>query len=412
MMIFADSFSHYDQAQMPDMWDIVSTPYGVGPTPSSIPVTLVQSRTSGRFGAGGVTFGAPNLSSISAVAEAPDPQYIQKNYDGISVVYGSLAVQQTGEQISGTNAGVPTSVQIPLKGGRLITFLDGSTTQVGIYIMQSGQLRAVRSTAADTGIYLVEIGTNPNSGLPTLTELGISDAAISSNAFDFLQFKITHGTSGSIEVRRGDGSLFWLLDNVNTAISGNNRSASMLVGGYGAPYTSNKGTLQPHYLRAIVSDVNILNETVNGDDALDPVTFIGDRHWEVRTPTTDGFYTQWTCSTGSNHAALVDEIPPNTTDYNSTSAVGNIDSFNTDAPSGPATASCIVAYTMYLQKTTGGTTGVRGLMRESSTDRTGTEFQVPSPWAYKQSFLCSKPGGGAITVADFDAAEHGYKLSS
>jgi hypothetical protein len=158
--------------------------------------------------------------------------------------------------------------------------------------------------------------------------------------------------------------------------------------------------------------VNILNETVNGDDALDPVTFINDRHWQVRTPTTDGHYTDWTPSTGTNHAALVDEIPPNTTDYNSTAVVGNIDSFNTDAPSGPATAGVLIAYTMYLQKDTGGVTGARGLFRLSGADRTGTEFQVPSPWAYKQSFLASKPGGGAITVQDFDDGEHGYKLSS
>lgn len=408
MLLFADSFGAYDQAQMGDMWDIVSTPYGVGPAPSSIPVTLTQARTGGRFDEGGVTFAAPDLSSIDSVAEAPDPQFIQKNYDGVSVVYGSLAVQQTGQQISGTNAGVPSSVQIPLKGGRLATFMDGATVQVGIDIMPSGQLRAIRSTAPDTGLYLVEIGTNPNAGLPTLTELGVSDSAISSNAFEFLQFKITHGETGSIEVRRGDGSVFWLLEGVNTAISGSDRSASMLIGGYGAPYTSNKGTLQPHYLRAIVSDVNILNETVNGDDALDPVTFIGDRHWQVLTPSSDGFYTDWTPSTGSNHAALVNTIPPNTATFNSTSTGGDRDSFLMTGASGPSTASVILAYTPYLQKNTGGDVPVNGFFRLSGSDRSGTEFQAPSPWAYKQSFLASKPGGGAITVADVNSGEHGY----
>ena len=396
MMIFCDGFSHYTNAFMPDMWDVVSVPYGVNPSAPSDTVSITQGLTSGRFGEGGVVFASPTLANLNSTAQRNDGQYIQQNYTGVSVIIAGLAIQQNGTQLTA--------------GSRLITFLDSATTQVGIDIMPSGQLRAVRSTSAGTGIYLCAIGSIGSP--PTYTELGTSAASISSNAFDFLEFKITHHSSaGIIEIKR-NGEVFWTLSGVNTAVSGTNQSASMLVGGYGAVFTSNLGTLQAHYLRGTVSDVYLLNTTANGSDALDPVDFIGDRHWQVRTPTTDGHYTAWTCSTGSNHAALVDEIPPNTTDFNSTSTVGNIDSFNTDAPTGPATASCIVAYTMYLQKDTGGATGVQGLFRLSGSDRVGTEFQVPNPWAYQQSFLCSKPGGGAITVADFDAGEHGYKLSS
>ncbi len=53
-------------------------------------------------------------------------------------------------------------------------------------------------------------------------------------------------------------------------------------------------------------------------------------------PTSDGFYTQWTPSTGTSHFALVDETPCNgTTDYNSTTVVGNRDSYGVSLASVP-----------------------------------------------------------------------------
>lgn len=53
-------------------------------------------------------------------------------------------------------------------------------------------------------------------------------------------------------------------------------------------------------------------------------------------PGANGNYTQWTPSTGTNHAALVDETPCNgNTDYNFTTTVGNRDSYTTDLSSVP-----------------------------------------------------------------------------
>lgn len=412
-MLLADSFSHYTQAFMSKMWDVVSVPYAVGPEPDFLPVTLTQSRTAGRFGEGGVVFAAPNLVTYVSSSQLPDAQFIQKNYNAVSVIHIGLAVLQTGTQVGGVHSGGTTA------GGRLLTLLDGATTQVGIDIMPSGQLRAVRSSAVGTGIYLATIGTNPGTSVvPTFTELGTSTGAISSNAYDFLEFKITHHpTAGIVEVKRNTDEAFWTLSNVNTAPSGNNQSASMLIGGYGVPYTASLGELQAHYLRAIVSDVHLLNTTANGSDALDPVTFIGDRHWQVLTPTADGFYTDWTpdptdAGQPDEHAQNVNTVPPNEARNNNTSTVGNIDSFECDNATGPGGASVIMAYTMYLQKTTGGDVGVSGLFRLGGADRNGTEFQVPSPNAFEQSFLASKPGGGAITVADVNNGEHGYELTS
>lgn len=397
MMLFCDSFSHYTQPFMDVMWDVVGVPYGENPDDPTDDVSITQGITSGRFGAGGVVFDCPTLADLGSVDQRNDLQYIQRNYDGVSVIHVGLAMLQNSTQLT--------------VGGRLLTFLDSATTQVGIDIMPSGQLRVVRSTLAGTGVFLSSIGTVFAEG--TYTVLDTTTAAISSSSYDFLEFKITHHpTAGIVEIRR-NGAAFETLTDLNTAVSGNNNSSSVLVGGYGSVWTANFGALQAHYLRATVSDFHLLNTVANGSDALDPVTFIGDRHWEVLVPAADGFYTDWTPNPVNDHYLNVDEIPPDGgTTENNTEPVGNIDTFETDTPAGPATASVIMAYTMYLEKNTGGAVGISGVFRLAGADRNGTEFQTPNPYAFRQSFLASKPGGGAITVADVGSGEHGYERTS
>lgn len=384
MMVFCDSFNLYTQAFMGDMWDIVNTG-------TAGRCTLAQSLTSGRFGSGGVTFayGGTNQPALA---------YAQINFDGKSTIICSLAIQQTATQHVGL---VANNVQ----GGRLLTFLDGASMQVGLNILPSGQLQAVRNVNAGEGPF-------PNVFPATkMTTLGISTNAISSSSYDFLQVKIVFatGTGGSIEILR-EGDAFWNPTGLNTAISGVANCSSIIVGG---AHWETGGSVMVQSLQAIISDFHILNTTVNGSDALDPVDFIGDRHWEARTPTSDGFYTEWTPNPVGDHFANVDEIPPDSgTTENNTETVGARDTFNCEDATGPTTASAILAYVPYLQKNAGGAVGVSGIFRLAGADRNGTEFQVPNPYAYRHSFLCSKPGGGAITIADVNAGEHGYERTS
>jgi hypothetical protein len=398
MMLFWDSFAHYDSlVLMAQKWDAVQAPFGL------TSATLAQAINTGRFGGGGVTFSSNSNVTDLRNDTSPGlqvPQYIQKNYSGVSVIHVGLAFQQNATQLA--------------RGSRLLTFLDGATTQVGIDIMPSGQLRIVRASAVGSGIYLVSFDpTPPESGLYTVEATTAN--SILSSGFDFLQFRITHHpTAGIVEILRGDGSAFETISNINTAVSGNNRSSSVLAGGYGALIGGAAGNVECHYLRGVISDFHLLNTVANGDDALDPVTFCGDRHWERITLTADGNYTQWTPSTGTTHFDLIEEVPPNTTDYNSSSTVGNKDSFIVSAAGGPPAASAFLGLTMYLQKTSGGGDEVKGLFRLAGADRNGTAFLVPSPFAFRQSFLASKPGGGAITVADVQPAtgQPGYEKTA
>lgn len=389
MLLFADSFSHYTQAFMAKMWDVVSTTIQSN-------VSITQTPTSGRFGAGGVTFAGP--LDVQSILTADSPSYLQKNYSGTDVIHAALAIRQT-------------KTQCP-NGGRLLAFIDGATVQVSLEVMPSGQIRATRSAAVGGGIFL---GTG-GSFDPPFTVLGMSTNSIFSSAYDFLQVKVTHHpTTGSIEIRRGDDSLFWLLQNINTGISGVNNSSSLLLGGYGVKGEGAASTsVQNYHLNATISDFHLLNTIANPSDALDPVTFIGDRHWEVRLPSADGFYTEWTPSPVQAHYLNVNQVPPDDgATQNNTEPVGNRDSFLAETATGPTNASLLIAYTMYLEKNAGGAVGISGLYRSGGgVDRNGTEFQAPNPYAFRQSFLCSKPGGGPITVADFNAAQHGYERTS
>lgn len=378
MLIFVDGFSHYTQAFMDAKWDVVEH--------GSSGVTMTQSvNTNGRFGGGSATFADAN-----AGADAIN-QYMQKNFDGVGTIVVGMAVQQTATQ---------NAFQIP-GGGRLITFMDGNTVQCAITLTQSGQLTAIRNTVAGGGYNFLADSTF--SG----TALGSSTSAIASSSYDFLEIKvISNSSTGSIEVKR-NGAAFWTLSNVNTNVAGSGTISSIIIGGY---HVSILGNTYKFGLQANVTDVYMLNTTVDGSDALNPVDFIGDRHWEPLTPTADGADTAWTTTGSADHFANVDEIPPNDTDYNSTATLNARDGFIVSAPTGPDTATALLSLTMYLQKTTGGSNEVKGFIRSASPAyRNGTAFQVPVPWAFRQSFLCSKPGGGAITLADINADQLGYQ---
>lgn len=383
MLIFVDGFSHYSgNTQLAQKWDVVNTS---GTQTSNSPTIAHGLSGVGRFGAGGVAFDGKEEGSTSQKF-----QYMQKNYNGVSTIICGFAFKQGGTQCT--------------TGGRLLTFMDGSTVQVAILVLQSGQLRAVRSTSINGGFDGFGGGGVQRE---ELTTLGQSTNAISSSSFDFLEFKVIHHpTTGSIEVKR-NGSAFWTLSNVNTAFSGVNNSSSVIVGGYNVNVF---GTTTYHYLKGTVSDFYLLNTVANGDDALDPVDFIGDRRWEPLPPTQDGEDTAWSTTGSADHFANVDEVPPNETDFNSTSTVGARDGFVVQSPTGPAAASALIAVTMFCKKDTGGSNAIKCFARSGGGSyRNGTEFQVPNPYAFRQSFLCSKPGGGAITVADVASHQWGYE---
>src|ERR1051326_6066470 len=139
MLQFVDSFSHYTQAFMTDKWDVVET--GSGGT------TLAQSVSGvGRSDEGGVVGGGVVFSDGAAPDGLAHFQYMQKNYNGVGTIICGFAFQQNGTQ-NAFNTGGELD---PVQGGRLLTFLSGATVQAAITVLPSGQLAAIRASAAGT----------------------------------------------------------------------------------------------------------------------------------------------------------------------------------------------------------------------------------------------------------------------
>ena len=374
MLVFTDGCSHYDQANLSKKWDIVNS-LGNGVT---------QSRTTnGRFGGGAITFTGNGGTSFDT------PLYIQKNYDGVSTIIIGVAVQQIATQNT--------------FGGQFLQFLDGNWVQLGLAILPSGQIQAFRANVV--GVIL-----HPTEGAKRIV-LGTSTNSVNASSYDHLEIKVVFATGigGSIEIKR-NGLPFWTLTNINTASSGVANNSSIMVGGYSAF----GGASISMALKANITDFHIVNTIVDGSQARNPIDFIGDRHWASTFPTADGadkdFINSVTGNTTGDHFANVDEPVPNTTDFNSSNNVGDKDSFVISAPAGPSSAEVFISANFFAQKTGGGSNELQAFIRNASPAyKNGTGFQVPVPWAVRQSFICEKVDGSAITLGNIASLEVGYE---
>lgn len=139
---------------------------------------------------------------------------------------------------------------------------------------------------------------------------------------------------------------------------------------------------------------------------------LGDIRVDPRFPTADGAASQWTPSTGSNHAAMLDENPPNDdTDYNDTSPATNRDTLvveNSVIP-GPSAiyGAKVVVHGRRVEPVSGTMSPV---VRHSGTDHDGTAQGPPiTSYQFISQIYQTNPGTSAQwTEADFNAAEFGY----
>lgn len=302
--------------------------------------SILQEVNSGRDGSGGVTF-------------VPCTDVNGFNYDlAIGKSFSAQAtrtVQMNVEQ---------TAAQDTL-GGRLLTFLDapedvfGSTVQVAVNIMPDGVLKAFRANAQGTGFIL---RNTDQAGDSQMTLLGTSPGTVDSD--DYLEVTVVHHpTTGSITVWKNNVEL-WALENVNTAISGENQSTDVYWGGYGVTGDGDD-VLHHEDLAAIISDVIVINGSTNADDPNDPTQRIGDHKPQMSLPTADGNYTQFTPDPVGNHFANVDEIPPDSgTTENSAAEVDLRDNFAMSNPSGEGSNQVYLAYTGFVRADTPAECGV------------------------------------------------------
>jgi hypothetical protein len=120
----------------------------------------------------------------------------------------------------------------------------------------------------------------------------------------------------------------------------------------------------------------------------------------------------FTPSTGTDHGALVDENPPNTTDYNGGATVGLKDTYNLTNPT-LSGAILGIQVNMYAAKSDVGGRKVVSVVRVGGTDYDGSpDLPLITTFQYVSQVRSQNPGTSADwTVADVTALEAGMKVT-
>lgn len=258
---------------------------------------------------------------------------------------------------------------------------EGANGHVEIQLSPSGILTAYRG------------GTYISTG--TGTVLGAASTALTAGVFNYIEVLITiANTTGRVEIRR-NGSPILSLTNIDTQ-QGSTAGWNVLQIGRSAS----------------TADVRLIDDlyVLDGSGPAPWNDFLGDIRVDVRYPTAEGASSQWTPSTGTDNALLLDETAPNDdTDYTSTSTAGQKDSFIVqDAPVAGA-AILGVQVNLAAKKTDAGACSLAPIVRHSGIDNQGTDNNPSTSYTYLIQTYGPNPGTGAQwTEADFNAAEFGY----
>ena len=246
-----------------------------------------------------------------------------------------------------------------------LNFLDAGTIQDQIRVLSDGTIQAYRAGA---------------------TLLGASSpGAVVAAAYQHVEVSVTiSATVGVVQV--------WV------------NSVSVLnLTGQNTKNTANTTVSQ----FALVNPGNI---TIDYCDIIWATTRITDLRVETLVPTGAGSHTDFTPSTGSNWQN-VDEVPPNDdTDFNSSSTVGNIDSFTHANISAVPLSISAVIINVRARDTTTGAASLAPFIRSSTTDSPGTAVTLNTGYQDFQSVFSTDPATSAAwTVGGVNAVEFGYK---
>jgi hypothetical protein len=136
-----------------------------------------------------------------------------------------------------------------------------------------------------------------------------------------------------------------------------------------------------------------------------------------KKPNGDGATTEWTPSTGSDHFALVDEVPANTSDFVQGQDDGDLELFDIEATSSYVTAINVVQPVAQAAIKAAGSRFVRDVVQVDGTDYPGSvEIEVsdatPNYTLLRGETYYENPDGvsGALTAGDLDALQVGWEI--
>jgi len=267
-----------------------------------------------------------------------------------------------------------------------ITVVDGIADsirnggQCSIYFAVDGSINLYRRQSA-SGTFIVGTATN----------------IWKANVWNYVEVKLFLDQSvGTAEVRL-NGAVVAAWTGRDTCFQATTNATAVVITG---PSTNN------------VDDVYICDGTgaVNND-------FLGECRIVTLLPQTDavaaGSNADFTCSSSTDHGALVDEAAPDDdTSYLSSSTLNHVDSWEYPALGYTGTIKG-VQMSLSAKKTDSGTRAIAAVTRPVSTNRVHTtNHYLGTSYIYWTSIWETNPeDSGAWEVADIDAAEFGVKVT-
>jgi hypothetical protein len=262
----------------------------------------------------------------------------------------------------------------------IITFFDGSTEQISL-----------RLTLASQTLYVSRNGTT----------LATASIGLNSATWYYIEFKATiHNTAGAYAVRLNGAAVPGIPDatNVNTRGGTANNFANAVGLHDNRNHLSNVFRYTDFYL--------LDNSGASLND------FLGDVRYDVLYPSGAGTYAQFTPSSGSNYEN-VDESPANTTDYVTSTADNQIDSYQFADLSVSAATIHVVVVNAFAQKTDTGAKSLAIFCKASDGNETaGPDQTLGTSWLVYQRALAQEPAAGGDrpwTVARVNGCEFGVK---
>ena len=253
----------------------------------------------------------------------------------------------------------------------IISFYDGSTCQIAVNMNSNGTLYITRGTGSQLGstsTYVVQ------TGVWNYWELG---ATIDS-------------TNGSVTLKI-NGQTILTVTGVNTSNSGN------------------------AYCNGVQFDYNSSGQYLNIDDlyicdsqgSAPTNTFLGDVRVYGSVPNGAGASTQWTPNGQSSNYECVDSIPPNSSDYVSSSTPGQTDLY-TFPTIAVADSILGVQVSYFAGKNDSGTRTIQSTVKSGSATANGAENNLSATMTYYSDIFYDDPNTSAAwTLSAVNAMQAG-----
>jgi hypothetical protein len=306
----------------------------------------------GRRGGNALTLNTQSVAEAFALPASP------------STVFASIAVS-------------PNS-----RAGVFIGFNEAATVHVLIARLSDGAVIAYRGSAS------IELGRSAPGLIPD-------------TGYTSIQTKVViHDTTGSVEVRlNGSATPVLTLTNVDTRNAGSGVITSVVLNLSGAGGIGSAGV----YFDDLVAWDTTGSE--NND-------WLGDLRVDSYLPTADGDTVTLTTSSGSDHYALVDEVPASGTDYVQSGTPGNKDLYQLANMSHTPAAIHAVLVVGQLLKDDAGTREMALILKSSGTESDSSNI-APSTSSQRFVRVWNTDPNGSITwtKSAVDALQAGVKVT-